>query len=348
VNISAEPEHYGASANCPSCSQDLVVPTEPVTGSSEHQKVEDSSSVAKKLPRAKGKKMMMVGIPVVLVALIVGGVVAVKQAKPKPSLQLPAGNKEKTTKINTITIGGRIDDFVKKYEGADSVAVVSTERMNYSYKGFGMGGNAVLVIGYDDHNCVTCGVVFRHDGKKDFIALPLDEEEVQGGLKIFSRHEGLDWQETSVDGEPVRIWGYIGTDDSLKWGSSPMMAIYTPEIPYLIVFSTASDRASYKNLGEDMRRWKIYARNPSGSKNEKAGGRVTESPPVQAVQPKQETNRAGYNAYMTGYNDPEQGEVAEAMIDQFTGGDRQAALLMILGAEDKRKGLPIRFVVVAE
>jgi DNA-directed RNA polymerase subunit RPC12/RpoP len=84
------------------------------------------------------------------------------------------------------------------------------------------------------------------------------------------------------------------------------------------------------------------------SKGGETGDLGSESAPAHAVQPKQKTNRAGYNAYMTGYNDPEQGEVAEAMIDQFTGGDRQAALLMILGAEDKRKGLPIRFVVVAE
>jgi hypothetical protein len=82
--------------------------------------------------------------------------------------------------------------------------------------------------------------------------------------------------------------------------------------------------------------------------NSKSGGsdvRVTESPPAQA---KQKTNQAGYDAYMTGYNDPEQGDVAEAMFDRFSGGERQAALLMILGAEDRRKNLPIRFVVVSE
>lgn len=80
----------------------------------------------------------------------------------------------------------------------------------------------------------------------------------------------------------------------------------------------------------------------------KTHGRSSGSKPEQANQPKQKTNRAGYEAYMTGYDNPEQGDVAEAMIDRFSGGDRQAALLMILGAEDRRKGLPVRFVVVAE
>ncbi len=81
------------------------------------------------------------------------------------------------------------------------------------------------------------------------------------------------------------------------------------------------------------------------SKNGKADTRVSESAPRQAAHQKQKTNKAGYDAYMTGYNDPEQGDVAEAMIDRFSGGDRQAALLMILGAEDRRKGLTIRFFV---
>jgi hypothetical protein len=80
----------------------------------------------------------------------------------------------------------------------------------------------------------------------------------------------------------------------------------------------------------------------------KADDRSLESTPAQEAKPKQKTNRAGYDAYMTGYDNPEQGDAAEAMIDRFSGGDRQAALLMILGAEDRRKGLPVRFVVVSE
>ncbi len=65
-------------------------------------------------------------------------------------------------------------------------------------------------------------------------------------------------------------------------------------------------------------------------------------------QPKQNANQGAYNAYMEGYDDPERGDVAELMIDRFSGGDRQAALLMILGAEDRRKSLPIRYVVVEQ
>lgn len=84
------------------------------------------------------------------------------------------------------------------------------------------------------------------------------------------------------------------------------------------------------------------------SNSEKADRQGSQSASAQTAEPKQKTNRAGYDAYMTGYQNPEQGDVAEAMIDRFSGGDRQAALLMILGAEDRRKGLPIRFVVVAE
>ena len=84
------------------------------------------------------------------------------------------------------------------------------------------------------------------------------------------------------------------------------------------------------------------------SNSGKSKSRASSSAPISAPQSKQKTNRAGYNAYMTGYDNPEQGDVAEAMIDRFSGGDRQAALLMILGAEDRRKGLPIRFVVVRD
>jgi hypothetical protein len=83
-----------------------------------------------------------------------------------------------------------------------------------------------------------------------------------------------------------------------------------------------------------------------GSKKERSDQSRSDS--QSSEQPKQKTNQAGYDAYMGGYNDPEQGDAARAMIDRFSGGDRQAALLMILGAEDSRKGLPIRFVVVAE
>jgi len=83
-------------------------------------------------------------------------------------------------------------------------------------------------------------------------------------------------------------------------------------------------------------------------RSDQSGSYSQSSEKTRSEQPKQKTNQAGYDAYMTGYNNPEQGDAAEAMIDRFSGGDRQAALLMILGAEDARKGLPIRFVVVAE
>jgi hypothetical protein len=88
-----------------------------------------------------------------------------------------------------------------------------------------------------------------------------------------------------------------------------------------------------------------------GCKKERSEQSSSDSPSSEKAhseQSKQKTNQAGYDAYMTGYNNPEQGDAAESMIDRFSGGDRQAALLMILGAEDSRKGLPIRFVVVAE
>lgn len=82
----------------------------------------------------------------------------------------------------------------------------------------------------------------------------------------------------------------------------------------------------------------------SDKKPEPSGVEV-KPPSFQNSQPKQKTNRAGYEAYMAGYNDPEQGEVARFMIDRYTGGDRQAALLMILGAEDRKEGLSVRFYV---
>lgn len=275
AKISAELSDAGSAANCPSCGQDLVVPTEPITVWGDHQTVENLSSVPKqpepsfqsnKLPPRKRKKMMLVGIPVILATVIAGGAIVAKQAKTKPSVEKNAENKvEAVRKINTTSIGGRLDDFVEKYGGGDSVAVVATERMNYRYRGFVIGENAVLVVGYDDDEFVTCGVVFRHDGKKKFTAQPLEEKEIENGLNVFSRLEGVDWIESSPVGEDIRIWGYIGTEDSLKWGSSPLMAIYTPEIPFLVVFSTYSDRSSYNKLGVDMRHWQMYARNRSES-----------------------------------------------------------------------------------
>lgn len=210
--------------------------------------------------------MMVVGISTILVGAVAVGLVVRNRAKPKADAQASANETLDALVVNPTGIGGRLADFVEKFGGGDSVAVVATERLNYEYTGFGIGENSVLVVGCDDDDSVACGVLFRHDGSKNFSAVPLEGQEIENGLKIFSRHDGVDWTEASDHGGNPRIWGYLATEKSLKWGSSPLMAIYTSEIPYLIVFSTDSDRASYKKLGEDMRHWKIYAPNRSESK----------------------------------------------------------------------------------
>lgn len=58
--------------------------------------------------------------------------------------------------------------------------------------------------------------------------------------------------------------------------------------------------------------------------------------------PKKKANSGAYNLYMQGYNDPKQGEVAEMMSRRSSGSEAQGYLLIALGGEDRRAGLPPR------
>lgn len=58
---------------------------------------------------------------------------------------------------------------------------------------------------------------------------------------------------------------------------------------------------------------------------------------------KQKANAGALELYMQGYRDPAQGDTAEVMIDRAYGEERDAYRLIILGAEDRRAGLPVRF-----
>jgi len=59
--------------------------------------------------------------------------------------------------------------------------------------------------------------------------------------------------------------------------------------------------------------------------------------------PKKKANSGAYNLYMQGYNDPKQGEAAEAMSRRSHGDEAQGYLIIALGGEDRRAGLPPRF-----
>ncbi len=65
----------------------------------------------------------------------------------------------------------------------------------------------------------------------------------------------------------------------------------------------------------------------------------------QAVAPKQSANRAAFELYMQGYNDPRQGEVAALLAERAWGEDLKGYALMALGAEDRKNGRPVRFQV---
>lgn len=78
VNISAEPEHYGASANCPTCGQDLVVPAGPSPTSIEQTVVHSTTGSLPpvpgrrhEVPKSSGKKTMRVLI-LLIGAIVVG------------------------------------------------------------------------------------------------------------------------------------------------------------------------------------------------------------------------------------------------------------------------------------
>jgi hypothetical protein len=60
-------------------------------------------------------------------------------------------------------------------------------------------------------------------------------------------------------------------------------------------------------------------------------------------QPKQKANSGAYSLYMQGYNDPKQGEVAELMIPRSSGDEKQGYVIIALGGQDRRNGLPPRF-----
>lgn len=61
---------------------------------------------------------------------------------------------------------------------------------------------------------------------------------------------------------------------------------------------------------------------------------------------KQKANRGAYDLYMTGYNDPEKAEIANYVISGASDEDKKALMLINLGANDRKNGLPVRFELV--
>jgi RsiW-degrading membrane proteinase PrsW (M82 family) len=63
---------------------------------------------------------------------------------------------------------------------------------------------------------------------------------------------------------------------------------------------------------------------------------------------RQKVRRGAYDIYMQGYNDPQQGDIMKYMIEHgnMSESERDMAIILIAGAEDKKQNLPVRFEVV--
>ena len=64
------------------------------------------------------------------------------------------------------------------------------------------------------------------------------------------------------------------------------------------------------------------------------------------AQGRQKATRDAYELYMQGYRDPIQGDIAIELNKRTGGRDSDVWALVIIGADDRRRGLPIRFELV--
>ncbi len=82
---------------------------------------------------------------------------------------------------------------------------------------------------------------------------------------------------------------------------------------------------------------------PDGITKQTKSAPPPRSAPSLRTAPKRKANTGAYSLYMQGYNDPNQGDVAEVLAKRFTGDDARAAATIVLGAQDRRAGLAPRF-----
>ncbi|MBP9225935.1 MAG: DUF4339 domain-containing protein [Verrucomicrobiales bacterium] len=75
-----------------------------------------------------------------------------------------------------------------------------------------------------------------------------------------------------------------------------------------------------------------------------SGDRQSESPSAsKSAKTKRKASPSAYSLYMQGYNDPRQGDAAEVLAKRLPDKDMKALAMILLGAEDRRAGLPTRF-----
>jgi hypothetical protein len=131
VNISAEPEHAGATASCPTCGQDLVVPVSSVEGRADLQQPV-APSAAGNLPLVRGlhkksaprpsKKMVMLGVLALAAFSIIGVITMAKPTGRKSGNTSSSENVKKEETINLTTVGGSLEDSANlAYSVSDSV-----------------------------------------------------------------------------------------------------------------------------------------------------------------------------------------------------------------------------------
>lgn len=263
VNISAEPEHAGATASCPTCGQDLVVPVSSVEGRADLQQPVAPSAAGnlplvrglhkKSAPRV-GKKMVMVGVFALAAVTMIGVIAMMNRTGRKSGVEVVSSTTKVSKVINLTSIGGRLDDFVKKFGNGDAGVIVSNKKMSYSYMFFEIDSNTSLIVGYDDEKFVTCVVYFKHGTNGQSEALPLETQEIEIALKQFSRHEDVGWIESSPD-SGSRYWAYLWCAE-MKWGSSALMGIYNTNTHYLFVYSGDSGGITWEKLKADRGMWK--------------------------------------------------------------------------------------------
>jgi hypothetical protein len=370
VNISAEPEHYGTSANCPSCGNQLAVPSDHTLAPSEQFESIESKSVATgttcqgHFDKFGQLKVSHINWIPALVFMCIGSLIAWAtsfQYTPfvsvKPRIEelllalllfvsrpifwailhhkcwaaLPEQHRATTP---ARAVGFLFIPFFNFYWAFVSWPKLSQGLSTWreergmplrSTRGLGIAYSILFVCACTLGLIPGVGILI---GIAQLVIFILYYHRVASSINEVLKEiikEDSSRSPKNPEFKAAAIWGGKGRDQLKRPGARRMIKIVVPAVLCVLVALGIAVVVHSKSGGSDAR--------------------VTESAPVQA---KQKTNQAGYDAYMTGYNDPEQGDVAEAMFDRFSGGERQAALLMILGAEDRRKNLPIRFVVVSE
>ena len=88
VNISAEPEHHGVSANCPTCSGELVVPSVP---EQLVRAIEHPGAINTAHEQSRSKKLLLCGVLVILILMTVTGIIVARKVR-TPEYSTTAGS----------------------------------------------------------------------------------------------------------------------------------------------------------------------------------------------------------------------------------------------------------------